>query len=152
MMCERPSFQFDQPRRELYFAHRAVVRPERRRTKAVEILSRRGRAGPNQRCDHNNPSPFHSCSIINFPLSLSPRDVCSGGAASTRQANRSNLSMNHRTRRLTFFRSLAAGSIAALARGRARADVEPAGDTYVNPRKVLLWESTRKEFREAMEG
>src|SRR6266487_626144 len=27
-----------------------------------------------------------------------------------------------------------------------------ASDTYVNPRKVLLWESTRKEFREAIEG
>ena len=60
--------------------------------------------------------------------------------------------MNHRTRRRVFFRSLAAGSIAALASGRALADVEPAGDTYVNPRKVLLWESTRKEFREALEG
>src|SRR6266852_1593528 len=60
--------------------------------------------------------------------------------------------MNHCTRRRAFFRSLAAGSIAALARRRALADVEPAGDTYVNPRKVLLWESTRKEFREAMEG
>jgi hypothetical protein len=47
---------------------------------------------------------------------------------------------------------LAAGSIATLASGRALADVEPAGDTYVNPRKVLLWESTRKEFREALEG
>jgi creatinine amidohydrolase len=60
--------------------------------------------------------------------------------------------MNHRTRRRAFFRSLAAGSIGALASGRALADVEPAGDTYVNPRKVLLWESTRKEFREALEG
>ena len=46
---------------------------------------------------------------------------------------------------------MAAGSI-ALASGRAVADVEPAGDTYVNSRKVLLWESTRKEFREALEG
>ena len=60
--------------------------------------------------------------------------------------------MNPSTRRRAFFRSLATGSIAALASGRARADVEPAGDTYVNPRKVLLWESTRKEFREALEG
>ncbi len=32
------------------------------------------------------------------------------------------------------------------------ADVAPAGNTYVDPRKVLLWESTRKEFREAIEG
>jgi creatinine amidohydrolase len=56
--------------------------------------------------------------------------------------------MNHRTRRRAFFRSLAA----ALASGSVLADVEPAGDTYINPRKVLLWESTRKEFREALEG
>src|SRR5215831_19563666 len=27
-----------------------------------------------------------------------------------------------------------------------------ASDTYVHPRKVLLWESTRKEFRELLEG
>ena len=60
--------------------------------------------------------------------------------------------MSHRTRRRAFFRSFAAGSIAALAGGRAAADVEPAGATYVNPRKVLLWESTRKEFRDALEG
>ena len=78
-MRECPGFQLDQPRRELYFAHHAVVRPDRRWAKAVENLRRRGRAGPNQRCDHNNPSPFHSCSIINFPLSLSPRDVCALG-------------------------------------------------------------------------
>ena len=37
-------------------------------------------------------------------------------------------------------------------RSGARADVEPAGGTYVNARKVLLYESTRKEFREAIEG
>ncbi len=30
--------------------------------------------------------------------------------------------------------------------------VEPAGNAYIDPRKVLLWESTRKEFREALEG
>jgi creatinine amidohydrolase len=51
--------------------------------------------------------------------------------------------------RRTFFRSATA---AALAAGAASADVEPAGNTYINPRKVLLWESTRKEFREALEG
>ena len=34
----------------------------------------------------------------------------------------------------------------------AASDVEPAGGGYVNPRKVLLYESTRKEFREALEG
>lgn len=40
----------------------------------------------------------------------------------------------------------------ALAASPALAAVEPAGNTYINPRKVLLWESTRKEFREALEG
>jgi len=37
------------------------------------------------------------------------------------------------------------GSAAAMA-------VVPAGNTYMDARKVLLWESTRKEFREALEG
>src|SRR5437879_5505373 len=59
--------------------------------------------------------------------------------------------MNPSKDRRAFFRSLT-GSMAALAGARALADVEPAGNTYVNPRKVLLWESTRKEFREALEG
>ena len=31
-------------------------------------------------------------------------------------------------------------------------DVAPAGSGYINPRKALLYESTRKEFREALEG
>jgi creatinine amidohydrolase len=44
---------------------------------------------------------------------------------------------------------LTAGSLAGMA---AAADVEPAGSGYVNPRKVLLYESTRKEFREAIES
>lgn len=34
----------------------------------------------------------------------------------------------------------------------AASGVEPAGGTYVHPRRVRLWESTRKEFREALEG
>jgi len=34
----------------------------------------------------------------------------------------------------------------------AAASVEQAGGGYVHPRKVLLYESTRKEFREAIEG
>ena len=55
--------------------------------------------------------------------------------------------MNTRTHRRTFFQS-----VAALAGSSAFAGVQPAGNTYVNPRKVLLWESTRKEFREALEG
>jgi creatinine amidohydrolase len=41
---------------------------------------------------------------------------------------------------------------AALAGSDARAGVQAAANTYVNARKVLLWESTRKEFREALEG
>jgi creatinine amidohydrolase len=35
--------------------------------------------------------------------------------------------------------------------GQARS-VARAGNSYVNARKVLLWESTRREFREAIEG
>ncbi|MCC6369259.1 MAG: creatininase family protein [Bryobacterales bacterium] len=50
--------------------------------------------------------------------------------------------------RRAFCQLITGGSLAAL----ASASVEPAGNTYVNPRKVLLWESTRKEFREALEG
>ena len=38
-----------------------------------------------------------------------------------------------------------------LPRGR-RSQIALAGSSYVNPRKVLLYESTRKEFREAIEG
>jgi len=34
----------------------------------------------------------------------------------------------------------------------ADAQFTRAGDQYLNPRKVLLWESTRREFREALEG
>lgn len=44
----------------------------------------------------------------------------------------------------------------ALAAGRTlsagQAPVSRAGNTYVDPRKVLLWENTRREFREAVEG
>jgi creatinine amidohydrolase len=59
--------------------------------------------------------------------------------------------MTDPTRRRTFVRTLAAGLSAFSARP-ATADRALAGDTYVDPRKVLLWESTRKEFREAIEG
>src|SRR5437867_2702599 len=38
------------------------------------------------------------------------------------------------------------------AAGAAMSGTQPAGNSYVNARKVLLWESTRKEFREALEG
>jgi len=34
----------------------------------------------------------------------------------------------------------------------AAAEVAATSSTYINPRKVLLWESTRKEFREAIES
>src|SRR6266446_1762129 len=46
-------------------------------------------------------------------------------------------------------RSFLAGLGAA---GAAMSDTQPAGNSYVNARKVLLWESTRKEFRELLEG
>ncbi|MFN7934576.1 MAG: creatininase family protein [Bryobacteraceae bacterium] len=43
--------------------------------------------------------------------------------------------------------------LAALAASSsAHAGIEAAASGYANPRKVLLWESTRKEFREALEG
>ena len=48
-----------------------------------------------------------------------------------------------------FSRRTLLGSLAA---GAAPGQVTRAGDAYVNPRKVLLWESTRKEFREGLEG
>jgi creatinine amidohydrolase len=51
--------------------------------------------------------------------------------------------------RRSFFRSFA---LAAVGSSVARPDIESAGAGYVNPRKVLLYESTRKEFREAIEG
>jgi len=53
--------------------------------------------------------------------------------------------MTHPTRRAIF------GSL-GMGLNAFAADLAPAGNTYVDPRKVLLWESTRKEFREAIEG
>src|SRR5438445_12248228 len=38
------------------------------------------------------------------------------------------------------------------AAGAAMPDTQPAGNSYINSRKALLWESTRKEFRELLEG
>jgi creatinine amidohydrolase len=47
-------------------------------------------------------------------------------------------------------RSFLSGLAAAPA---AVSGVQPAGgESYINPRRVLLWESTRKEFRERLEG
>ena len=59
--------------------------------------------------------------------------------------------------RRRFLQRAAAASIGVAAVGRsASADeaqsIALAGSTYVGARKVLLWESTRKEFREAVEG
>jgi creatinine amidohydrolase len=59
--------------------------------------------------------------------------------------------------RRRFLRSTAAASIGVVAAGRAAAaheaqSVALAGSTYITARKVLLWESTRKEFREAVEA
>jgi creatinine amidohydrolase len=54
--------------------------------------------------------------------------------------------------RRSFFRLLTAGSVVTGANSVIGASIEPAGAGYVNPRKVLLYESTRKEFREAIEG
>jgi len=53
--------------------------------------------------------------------------------------------MATRSNRRAFLGAAAAAPLAA-------AGVEPAGAGYVHPRKVRLWESTRKEFREAVEG
>jgi creatinine amidohydrolase len=52
--------------------------------------------------------------------------------------------------RRSFFQSMTAGTLGLA--GAASADVDTAGSGYAHPRKVLLWESTRKEFREALEG
>ena len=38
------------------------------------------------------------------------------------------------------------------ASARQAQSIAPAGSSYVSARKVLLWESTRKEFRQAVEG
>lgn len=46
----------------------------------------------------------------------------------------------------------AAAGVAAAASTSAMGGVSAAGADYINPRKVLLWESTRKEFREALES
>jgi creatinine amidohydrolase len=60
--------------------------------------------------------------------------------------------MKLRSPRRSFLRTLTASSLATFAGSASEADVEPAGAGYVNSRKVLLYESTRKEFREAIES
>ncbi|MBK9168357.1 MAG: creatininase family protein [Bryobacterales bacterium] len=52
--------------------------------------------------------------------------------------------------RRRFLQTAAGAGIGAAA--FAQPGVQPAGGTFVHPRKVQLWESTRKEFREAIEG
>jgi creatinine amidohydrolase len=65
--------------------------------------------------------------------------------------------MRHAPSRRRFFQSTGAASLGLLAPGRA-ASAAPAqsialgGSSYISARKVLLWESTRREFREAVEG
>jgi creatinine amidohydrolase len=59
--------------------------------------------------------------------------------------------------RRRFLQRTAAASIGMAAAGRYASAGEAqsmalAGSTYVGARRVLLWESTRKEFREAVEG
>ena len=58
--------------------------------------------------------------------------------------------------RRRFLQRTAAASIGVAAAGRSASaeaqSVALAGSSYVGARKVLLWESTRKEFREAVEG
>jgi creatinine amidohydrolase len=60
--------------------------------------------------------------------------------------------MNVPTYRRAFVRSLTGGCLAAAAAANASADIAPVGGSYIDPRKVLLWESTRKEFREKLES
>src|SRR6185436_7595644 len=60
--------------------------------------------------------------------------------------------MKLHSHRRSFLRNLTGVSLATLGGNVTGAEVEPAGAGYINPRKVLLYESTRKEFREAIEG
>lgn len=56
--------------------------------------------------------------------------------------------MSFKANRRRMFGALAAAAMS----GGAQAGISNANGSYVDPRKVLLWESTRKEFREALEG
>jgi hypothetical protein len=65
--------------------------------------------------------------------------------------------MNRVPSRRRFVQWTAAASLGALAgarvmTGEARQSISAAGNTYVDARRVLLWENTRREFREALEG
>jgi len=59
--------------------------------------------------------------------------------------------MSEPTSRRRFVQTLPGASLAAATAAPAAAGVAPAGTGgYVNPRRVLLWESTRKEVRELL--
>jgi creatinine amidohydrolase len=60
--------------------------------------------------------------------------------------------MSSSSNRRDFVRRISGASLTGLGGSPLLAEVQAAGNTYIDPRKVLLWESTRKEFREAVEG
>jgi creatinine amidohydrolase len=65
--------------------------------------------------------------------------------------------MNSSMSRRNLIQSFAVSSLAVeaaqdSAAAGPRSEVARTRDAYINSRKVLLWESTRKEFREALEG
>ncbi len=60
--------------------------------------------------------------------------------------------MNTRFSRRATLRSLIAAPAAALTAPSLDAAVDRAANGYINVRKVRMWENTRKEFREALEG
>jgi creatinine amidohydrolase len=64
------------------------------------------------------------------------------------------MSTNPSRRRFFQWTAASMGALAAgrPVRGEAGQLMSAAGNTYVDPRRVLLWENTRREFREALEG
>jgi creatinine amidohydrolase len=54
--------------------------------------------------------------------------------------------------RRSFIQTVAAGSAASGVLPGATSSISAAAGGFVNPRKVLLWESTRKEFRDLMDS
>jgi creatinine amidohydrolase len=64
------------------------------------------------------------------------------------------MSTNPSRRRFFQWTAASMGALAAgrAVRGEAGQLMSAAGNTYVDPRRVLLWENTRREFREALEG
>ena len=82
-----------------------------------------------------------------MPFALCPESLSAFAGIRSLSPNiempKDKLKMNPRTHRRSFVRALATGAAATMA-----ADAAP----EVELRKVLLYESTRKEFREAIEG